>query len=252
MTLRGMGISETSVKTANASQSQVESKALAPAWHTAGALLLFLGFAAASLYGTVSRRAQHPHNRALGYFIGMAIEWLIVGFIALGARWQGASLRTLAGEFSPSWRAVLRDLGLAIAYLVAANIVLGILSSVLGLHPASSGFWKNLLPQTALEWTVFFLYTLTAGICEETIFRGYLQRQFTGWTGNAAAGIVLQGILFGAAHAYQGPSQMILIAFDGCMFGSLAYWRKSLRPGMLAHFIQDSVGGIILARVLVK
>jgi membrane protease YdiL (CAAX protease family) len=93
---------------------------------------------------------------------------------------------------------------------------------------------------------------LTAGICEETIFRGYLQRQFTAWTRNAAAGIVLQGVVFGAAHAYQGLNQVILIAVYGCLFGLLALWRKSLRPGMMAHFVQDAIGGLMLAKYLPK
>ncbi|HEY1939530.1 MAG TPA: CPBP family intramembrane glutamic endopeptidase [Candidatus Angelobacter sp.] len=62
---------------------------------------------------------------------------------------------------------------------------------------------------------------------------------------NATAGLVLQGILFGAAHAYQGPKQMFIIALLGCMLGNLAQWRKSTRPGMISHFLQDMVGGII-------
>jgi membrane protease YdiL (CAAX protease family) len=65
-------------------------------------------------------------------------------------------------------------------------------------------------------------------------------------------GIALQGILFGVAHAYQGPTQILVIAVYGCMFGSLAYWRKSLRPGMIAHFLQDSVGVFLLARFAPK
>jgi hypothetical protein len=45
---------------------------------------------------------------------------------------------------------------------------------------------------------------------------------------------------------------MIVIAVYGCMFGSLAWWRKSLRPGMMAHFIQDAIGGLVLAKFALK
>ena len=103
-----------------------------------------------------------------------------------------------------------------------------------------------------MESALFLLLALTAGICEEMIFRGYLQRQFTAWTGSTAAGIVLQGIVFGAAHAYQGLSMVFIISVYGCMFGLLAWWRKSLRPGMMAHFIQDAVSGLVLARYVLK
>jgi membrane protease YdiL (CAAX protease family) len=199
-------------------------------------------------------RSGHEYHRALGYFITIAAEWLIVGFIALGSRWGGASLRSLAGKIALDWRSILRDLGLAIAYLLVGNLTLGGLNFFLTrlLGPSPDGFLKNLLPHGLLESTIFVLLAFTAGFCEESIFRGYLQRQFTAWSGSAAAGIALQGIVFGAAHAYQGLHQVILISVYGCMFGLLALWRKSLRPGMIAHFVQDGVGGLLLARHLIK
>jgi membrane protease YdiL (CAAX protease family) len=91
---------------------------------------------------------------------------------------------------------------------------------------------------------LWVMLALTAGICEEILFRGYLQRQFAALTKSTAAGLVLQGLAFGAAHGYQGVKYMCIIAVYGCLFGLLAIWRHSLRPGMMAHFIQDSVGGL--------
>jgi hypothetical protein len=38
---------------------------------------------------------------------------------------------------------------------------------------------------------------------------------------------------------------MFAIMLQGCLLGLLACWRKSLRPGMLAHGLQDSIGGIV-------
>ena len=37
---------------------------------------------------------------------------------------------------------------------------------------------------------------------------------------------------------------MVLIGVYGVMFGTLAAWRKNLRPGMVAHTLQDCLGGI--------
>jgi uncharacterized protein len=233
------------------SEAGPKSVALAPAWHTAIVLLLFAALAAAALRGG-HRPAAQIHHRLLGYAISMAAEWLIFGFIAIGPLWYGPSLKALAGRFSPNLRSVALDLGIAVAYLVVANYLLAALGIVLG-HFMKSGVTeslKNALPRTVLEDAVFLLVALTAGICEEMIFRGYLQHQITGWTRNAAVGIVLQGVLFGVAHAYQGTSQIIVIAFFGCMFGWLAWWRRSLRPGILAHFLQDAIGGLVLAKFI--
>ncbi|MGD0800793.1 MAG: type II CAAX endopeptidase family protein [Terracidiphilus sp.] len=227
----------------------LSGQAIAPAWHTAVVLLLLLGVSAESMH----MRAGHEFHRVTGYAIAMFSQWLIVAFICLGQRWGGASLRTLAGSCALGWRAILRDLGLAIAYLVAANIVLGVLGSLLARlgHPSQGEALQNLLPRTGLEIVVFLLLALTAGICEETIFRGYLQRQFKAWSRNGAVGIVAQGVVFGVCHAYQGSTMIIIISVYGVLFGLLAAWRKSLRPGMIAHFLQDGVGGLLLAaRVL--
>ena len=59
-----------------------------------------------------------------------------------------------------------------------------------------------------------------------------------------AAGLILQGIAFGLAHGYQGKA-MLTIMVQGWVLGLLAYWRRSLRAGMLSHGVQDSPGGIV-------
>jgi membrane protease YdiL (CAAX protease family) len=59
-------------------------------------------------------------------------------------------------------------------------------------------------------------------------------------------GICISAIIFGAAHGYQGTGMMIAIAFYGALFGLLAHFRKSLRPGMMAHAIQDTYSGLAL------
>jgi membrane protease YdiL (CAAX protease family) len=43
---------------------------------------------------------------------------------------------------------------------------------------------------------------------------------------------------------------MLLIAVFGILFGLLAYWRRSLRPGMVAHFVQDGIAGVLARHLL--
>jgi hypothetical protein len=105
-----------------------------------------------------------------------------------------------------------------------------------------------MLPHSGIEIALWMLLSLSAGICEEFVTRGYLQKQLSGLLKNTTAGLVAQGIIFGAAHAYQGLKRMLIIAVLGCMMGWLAQWRQSLRPGMLSHFLQDAIGGIIQGR----
>jgi membrane protease YdiL (CAAX protease family) len=56
--------------------------------------------------------------------------------------------------------------------------------------------------------------------------------------------IVIQGLLFGVAHGYYSTA-MLAVTVYGCLLGLLAWWRKSLRPGMLAHGLQDAILGLV-------
>ncbi|MGP8175923.1 MAG: CPBP family intramembrane glutamic endopeptidase [Terracidiphilus sp.] len=229
------------------SHSRHRMESIAPAWHTAGVLLLLAALIVSSmrLHG-----ADHAYHRITGYLVVLSAEWLITAFIWFGCRMQGISMRSLAGDMASSWRAVLRDLGLAFAFLIAANTVLAVVGYLIHSTPGRSV--QNLLPHGGTEVAVYLLMALTAGICEEVIYRGYLQRQFTAWTTSAAAGIVLQSAVFGSCHAYQGFGMVLTISIYGCFFGVLARWRGSLRPGIIAHCLQDGVGGLLLARAAMK
>ena len=110
---------------------------------------------------------------------------------------------------------------------------------------------RFLIPQSRVEITLWILVSLTAGFCEETIFRGYLQRQFIAWLRKPVLGILLSAAAFGALHAYQGARQTIVIGVFGAMFGILAYWRRSLRPGIMVHAWNDATTGLAL-RFVVK
>jgi uncharacterized protein len=223
--------------------NEVENRgAIAPAWHTVIVLVLMLGV---SLAGALTRNLPGvgTHGRTPGYLFVIAFEWITVAFIWYGVSCRGSGLRNLVGGRWARPVEAVRDLGIAIAFLIISLAVLNAIGYLLKAKPNQA--IRNLLPQTNTELAVYLLLALTAGFCEETIFRGYLQRQFSALTRSAAGGIVLQGIAFGAGHGYQGWKYMVVIAVFGTMFGLLAYWRKSLRPGMIAHFVQDGIGGTV-------
>lgn len=89
--------------------------------------------------------------------------------------------------------------------------------------------------------SLWIVMALSAGFCEELIFRGYLQRQISDLTDSAVAAVLLQALLFGLAHGYQASRNMTLISVLGVLYGILAFFRKSLIPGMLAHAASDII-----------
>jgi len=217
--------------------------AVAPAWHTAVVLCILLGLSLAGALlplGGASRRVPE-------YIFVMTFEWVLVGFIWHGVSRRGIRMSDLVGGRWARPVDFLRDLGIAVGFLLVGGGALEGLGYLLKV--TDNPTLRSLLPQSCTEVVLWVLMSLTAGFCEEVIFRGYLRRQFAALTRATAGGIVLQGIAFGAAHGYQGWKYMLLIAVYGIMFGLLAQWRRSLRPGMITHFAQDAAGGL-LARYL--
>ena len=222
---------------------------VAPAWHTIVLVIVLLVNSAASarVHGLIGIRALNPDPQIARYLTAIIFEWLIVFYIAWGVRLRGGSLAGLIGGAWPRWRAVLRDGAIAIVFLVVANIVYGTLVKLLRVDPGA--MLKTIVPRTPTEIAVYLVLALSAGFAEEVTFRGYLQSQFTTLTRSVAAAVVLQGVLFGLSHGYQGPQLMLIITVYGCLFGVLAVWRRSLRPGMMSHAMQDAVV-ILFARAI--
>jgi CAAX protease family protein len=228
---------------------------IAPLWHTLLILLLILGnsFLGSSKLDAVSGHA----SRLLLYGGTFVTELVLVLIIWFGIRSRGVRMRDLIGGRWETVEAFLLDVGLAIGFLVASLTVLFGVRVALGLidlHNLEKStnetvrMLSGLAPHTYLEAGAFVLLAVSAGLFEEIIFRGYLQRQFNAIFNHAVAGIVGSGVIFGLAHGYQGARGMVVIAVFGILFGTMAHLRKSLRPGMIAHALQDSVAGIALFR----
>jgi hypothetical protein len=103
---------------------------------------------------------------------------------------------------------------------------------------------QTLLPRRATEIFLWVGVSISAGICEELVFRGYLQRQFEAFTHSRWIALILQAALFGLSHGYQGIEACMKIAVFGGLYGLVALSRGSLRPGMMAHAWGDILSGI--------
>ena len=182
-------------------------------------------------------------SRVRFYVITLFYEWLLFALVVAGVRHSGASVLIVLGDHWHSVRQVLRDIGIAVGFWIVAWMLLWVFGWLL--RTAALGRNVSMLPHQGIELTLWIALSVTAGICEETIFRGYLQRQFMALTKSAPVGILLSAAAFGAAHAYQGFRMVILIGLYGAMFGILAYWRGSVRPGMIAHAWNDSLNGVL-------
>jgi membrane protease YdiL (CAAX protease family) len=224
----------------------VPSKPNAPvagALHTVVFLLVLFG-SAALMYVTAGRmRVVEQPNRVLFYVTTIVWEWLLMAYVLFGVRRRGTPLSEVTGARWKSATNFLRDIGIALGFWFAALLVLGLVAYLLRFQGLRQNV-RFLAPDTWLEIGLWMAISLTAGICEETIFRGYLQKQFIAWTGNVPAGVLLSAVAFGVGHLYQGLKPSVVIGVYGLLFGVLAQARQSLRPGMMTHALHDTVSGL--------
>ena len=103
------------------------------------------------------------------------------------------------------------------------------------------------VPSGVTEILLWVGLSISAGICEETVFRGYLQRQLAALSGSTVVAILGQAIVFGAAHGYEGVGSVVRIVVYGLATGILAQWRRNIRAGVLAHAAWDMLAGLGLS-----
>ena len=218
-----------------------EHAPIAPWWHT-GIVLLVLAavtLLAIRTHGT-STAGQDRHGGIALYISVIVFEWALFCLAYAGTR-KRIALRELIGARWAGRAAFVRIVLITIAFWFIWEGSGRAMHRLLGSSDTRNV--TSMLPRTALEVFVWILVSISAGICEEFVYRGYLQRQFAAMTRSTAAGLVLQAIVFGVSHGYQGWKQVVIISVLGALFGLLAQWRRSLVPGMAAHAWADIYSG---------
>jgi membrane protease YdiL (CAAX protease family) len=246
------GMTTTEPPQTSSGQAYERGGLVAPWWHTALMVLLISGLSVAGVRQLRSFGNQ-PLHLALNYMLTIAYEWVLAALVVWGIHMRKIPLRQLLGVRRPGARGWLEDIGVALGYWVVAVCVLAFLGSVLvkisGSHidPQKIGdVTRKLAPVTGVEMLLFLVLSISAGICEELVFRGYLQQQFARMGRSIWAGVALSALVFGCAHGYEGVAGVLLIAAYGAMFGVLALLRRGLRAGMIAHAWHDSISGLAL------
>lgn len=230
---------------ASASSTFSTNQPIASLKHTAVVVAILIAMAVAGAWqtsrqaaGGTSVVAAHQDMTFLYLFL-TGSEWALVWLVFGGIHDRGLRLWELIGGRWNSPLAVLRDVAIAAVFWFvwrAAGDVVG--SWLSASRPASV---DALLPIGLREKSAWLLLALSAGICEEIVFRGYLQRQFTALTRSAAAGLIVQAVIFGVGHLYQGWKLAIVITAYGLLYGVLVLVQRHLRSAMLAHAWADLI-----------
>jgi membrane protease YdiL (CAAX protease family) len=238
------------IREVEASGTGQSPKQIASWAHLVGFLLIGAGVVGFGFFaqhapggGGVAASGQlASHSKAIPiYLTAIFMDWALLYYCWAGVHHRGGNLAALSGGRWTSWKDVCVDLGIALPFWViwegAAYGVHWLLS--LGMGPSSAKTVDSLLPQSLLEVLIWIGASITAGVCEEMAFRGYVQRQLHALSGNVGLAVLGQGLVFGLFHSYQGWTNVIVISVLGVLYGVLAAWRGNLRANIITHAWTD-------------
>lgn len=214
------------------------------------AILLFLGAVAPILgYFRVRRLMQIPSTTSMErlalYGSTIAMQWVLAGVVL----WRTAAHHMRPPELGLAVREPERAASVAVvlSLIVLANQIFSIRR--LAANPREikgmiAELALKIFPQNNVERLAFVALVVTVAICEELIYRGFVQGLFQSVGGSVVAGIVGSAILFAAAHLYQGRKGLASTFAVGLIFAFVRWWTGSLLPSICAHFAADLVAGL--------
>jgi membrane protease YdiL (CAAX protease family) len=190
-------------------------------------------------------QAGEEDARLRAYRQSLVVQWgftaLLVGFWL----WTGRTLPALGlglGVGAGLW------IGLALTLAACAFLIYQVV--MVRRHPEAReavrvqiGSLRPLLPHTRREERGFAALSVTAGVCEEVVYRGFLIAYIAGL--GLATAIVLSTLAFGLAHAYMGKVAAIRAGLIGLVVAGLYWLTGSLWASMLLHATADITSGFM-------
>lgn len=217
-------------------------------------LLVLKGVSPTELLGELERLIdEHARSLLIANTIGQVLGIALPAYLLarLHSSRPGAFLRFRAGD---GVVIVLATIGLfaltpAIQWLGAVNEQLPLPDFVRRFEQSQMELIERVL---SIDTGFFFnliVLAITPAICEELLFRGYVQRELERGAG-VVAGIVISGIVFGLYHLRL--TQAIPLCVLGIYLAWLVWRTGSLWPAIVVHFMNNalavSIGAYVSSR----
>jgi membrane protease YdiL (CAAX protease family) len=111
---------------------------------------------------------------------------------------------------------------------------------------------SRLLPVTLVEFLPYSALAITAGVCEEFVYRGFALAALLKASSPVWLAVVVTSILFGLAHAYQGRAGIVSTGIFGVVLALARLGFGSLVPVMVWHAGLDLAAGVAGPRYLLR
>jgi len=105
----------------------------------------------------------------------------------------------------------------------------------------------SLAPQTPRESRLFDMVSITAGVCEEILYRGLLLATLVPLVGTWPA-VAISSLIFGLGHAYQGIAGIVKTGLTGLVLAWFTVSSGSLFIAMVLHTVVDLTSGRMMGK----
>jgi uncharacterized protein len=111
---------------------------------------------------------------------------------------------------------------------------------------------ERILPQSGVELLPYLALAITAGLCEEFLYRGFAMAALVHVGLQAWEVVLISSVLFGLAHSYQGRGGIVMTLIIGTILGTGRIAYDSLVPAIFWHSAVDVVAGTAGPRYLTR
>jgi membrane protease YdiL (CAAX protease family) len=188
--------------------------------------------------------AEVPRVRLWLYRQGIALQWALSALTVALWAWRGRPWERLGVVPQLTWGLLGVLLGIAIvtAYvLVQRRNALEDEQALARLRHQMRNL-ERMMPRSDEEMRWFNRLALTAGVCEELLYRGYLLWYLSHWLPPVQA-VAVGAVVFGFGHAYQGVRGIAVTSLVGLFMGAVYLLTGSLLACMLIHALMDLHAG---------
>lgn len=207
----------------------------------------------ARLRHLLSLPSMGPKEKILLYATTIAFQWVLAMVVG--------------------WRALARGLTAKEVGLTEVNFLEFLFPGMVGAVVLGGLHWLNLrrigkmegpapelmrniaarvLPSSLIEFLPYLALSVTAGVCEEFLYRGFVLAALVRVGLPIWLVVLLTSLLFGLAHTYQGKSGVAGTSLMGLVFGGFRVLTGSLVPVTMWHATVDIVAGIVGPRYLLR
>jgi membrane protease YdiL (CAAX protease family) len=191
-------------------------------------------------------------NRIKLYVATILFQWMLTVLVAWRALDRGLSWHDLGVE--SAWDFSLLTATAGGALLIAVGHWANVRRMAHSEHPnvvRLRALGARLFPRSAAEVALYAALALTAGLCEEFLFRGFVMAALFRAGLAAWAVVLLSSAMFGVAHLYQGKGGAAGTGILGTIFALVRLLYQNLLPPVVWHAVLDVVAGIAGTRYLV-